>query len=103
MHSVKKINYIDGFKICVTFEDKKIKLIDVEPYLKKGIFKVLKDPEYFNLAKVEYDTLVWPNEADFCADVLYEIGKEVTLKKQTSKVVRRKQVKQEIARSCLST
>jgi hypothetical protein len=51
--------------------------VDIEPYLDKGVFLPLRDPEYFNLVKVKYDTLVWPNEADFCPDVLYEIGKDV--------------------------
>jgi hypothetical protein len=76
MHFVKKINYIDGYKISLTFDDKKTKVIDIEPYLDKGIFLTLRDPDYFNLVKVKYDTIVWPNEADFCPDVLYEIGKE---------------------------
>jgi hypothetical protein len=76
MHLVKKINYIDGYKISLTFNDKKTKVVDIEPYLNKGVFLPLKDSTYFNLVKVKYDTIVWPNEADFCPDVLYKIGKE---------------------------
>lgn len=83
MHRVKKINRIDGYLIVVTFEDRKVKIIDVEPYLDKGIFLALRDKQYFNLAKVEHGTLVWPNEADFCADVLYEIGKELIPRKRS--------------------
>jgi hypothetical protein len=77
MHFVKKINYIDGYKISLTFNDKKTKIVDVEPYLKKGVFLPLRDPEYFKKVKVRNDTITWPNEADFCPDVLYEIGKDV--------------------------
>ena len=77
MHFVRKINYIDGYKISLTFDDKKTKIVDIEPYLDKGIFLTLRDLDYFNLVKVKYDTIVWPNEADFCPDVLYEIGKEI--------------------------
>lgn len=77
MHFVKKINQIDGYKISLTFDDKKTKIVDIEPYLDKGIFLTLRDPDYFKLVKVKYDTIVWPNEADFCPDVLYKIGKEI--------------------------
>lgn len=81
MHFVKKINYIDGYKISLTFDDKKTKIVDLESYLDKGVFLPLRDPDYFNLVKVKYDTLVWPNEADFCPDTLYEIGKDTPNKK----------------------
>lgn len=74
MHLVKKINRIDGYKISLTFNDKKRKIVDLEPYLDKGIFLLLRDPEYFKKVKISGHTLVWPNEADFCPDVLYEIG-----------------------------
>lgn len=87
MHWVKKINYIDGYKISLIFNDKKIKVVDVEPYLDGGIFLDLKDPKYFKRVKVVEGTIVWPNEADFCPDVLYEIGVEV---KETPKRASRK-------------
>lgn len=74
MHLVKKINYIDGYKISLTFNDHKTKVVDVEPYLDKGIFLDLRDPDFFNQVTVSGNTIVWPNEADFCPDVLYEIG-----------------------------
>ena len=77
MHFVKKINYIDGYKISLTFDDKKIKIVDLEPYLDKGVFLPLRDQKYFNRVRLISNTLVWPNEADFCHDVLYEIGKDV--------------------------
>jgi uncharacterized protein YfaS (alpha-2-macroglobulin family) len=38
-----------------------------------GIVKDLEDINYFKLVKVdpEFGTLVWPNDVDFCPDVLY--------------------------------
>ncbi len=76
IYLVRKINYIDGYKICLTFNNRKTKIVDLEPYLDKGVFLPLRDPEYFKLVNVIGNTLVWPNEADFCPDVLYEIGKD---------------------------
>lgn len=88
MHWVKKINYVDGYKISLTFNDKKTKIVDVEPYLDKGIFLDLRDPKYFKRVKVVDDTIVWPNDADFCPDVLYQIGKE---EKESLKKIHHKQ------------
>lgn len=82
MHSVRKINYIDGYKISLTFDDKTTKVVNLESYLKRGVFLPLRDPEYFKLVKVKYDTLAWPNEADFCPDVLYEMGVDEPVKLQ---------------------
>jgi hypothetical protein len=38
-----------------------------------GVFAPLQDIDFFKQVKVdpEIDTLVWPNEVDFCPDVLY--------------------------------
>jgi Protein of unknown function (DUF2442) len=85
MHLVRKINYIEGYKISLTFNDKKTKLIDIQPYLKKDVFLPLKDFEYFKMVKVKNDTITWPNEADFCPDVLYKIGIDISEEKKPKK------------------
>lgn len=79
MHIVKKMKYVDGYRISLTFNDKKTKIVDLESYLDKGIFLPLRDLEYFKQVRLskEAGTIFWPNEADFCPDVLYSIGKEV--------------------------
>ncbi|HQB84368.1 MAG TPA: DUF2442 domain-containing protein, partial [Candidatus Rifleibacterium sp.] len=35
------------------------------------IFRELKDPNYFSRASVQFGTVVWPHEQDFCPDTLY--------------------------------
>lgn len=87
MHLVRKINYIEGYKISLTFNDRITKIVDIEPYLDKGIFLLLRNHEYFKKVSLSGSTIVWPNEADFCPDVLYEIGiDEVGIHKQSKKV-----------------
>lgn len=75
---VKKVLYLKGYKLLLTFYDRKQKVIDVEPFLKGEVFEPLKDIEYFKKVKIhkELHTIYWPNGADFCPDVLYEIGIE---------------------------
>jgi len=52
------------------FGDGYIGRLDLSPALWGTIFEPLKDPAYFNQLQVEDDTIRWPNNADFCPDVL---------------------------------
>lgn len=97
MHAVKRINSIDGYKLNLTFDDNKIKIVDVEAYLDKGIFLLVKDPVYFKKVKILGSTIAWPNGADFCPDVLYSIGKEVKYKAQPKPRLRRKVSKKTVS------
>lgn len=76
MHIVKDVQYIKDYKLAVTFENNKTKVVDLENHLNKGVFKPLKDVSYFKTVKLDQDldTIVWDNGADISPDFLYEIG-----------------------------
>ncbi len=76
MHIIKNVEYLDEYKLLVTFEDNAVKSIDLKDHLKGEIFSPLKDVEYFKTVKLnkDIDTIVWENGADFSPDFLYEIG-----------------------------
>ena len=44
--------------------------LDLTPVLWGPVFAPLKDPAYFHRFRLEDDTVRWPNDADFCPDVL---------------------------------
>ena len=44
----------------------------MKPYLEKGVFKKLKDKNFFESVKVSYGTVSWGDEIDLCADSIYE-------------------------------
>lgn len=80
MHHVKKAKYLEDYKILLTFEDKKMKIVDFKKALEdfKGpIFRPLKDIEYFKNFRLSIGTVTWPNEADVSPDYLYEKGYEL--------------------------
>jgi hypothetical protein len=77
MHTIKRSFYLNDYKILLQFDDKKFKVVDLEKEIWGPIFEPLKDLNYFKKVKTKGGTLVWPNEADFCPDVLYKIGKEI--------------------------
>ena len=80
---IRKVEYVEGYKLKLLFSDKKIKIVDIEPIINKskGLFHPLRDFEYFkkvSLDDIEYPlSICWPNGEGLCPDVLYEMGKEI--------------------------
>ncbi len=68
---------LPDYKIKVTLSTGKTGIFDVTPYLDKGIFVELKDYNYFKRARIEFGTIVWPNEQDFSPETI-EIKMEET-------------------------
>ena len=62
----------------LTFNNGMHKRVNVRPLLEGPIFEPLREPTYF--ARVVLDpvarTVVWPNEADFAPEALYELESE---------------------------
>lgn len=79
MHFVRKVKYVEDYKVILTFDDKKTKLVDLKDHLDGEIFKPLKNISYFKKMKLDsdLDTIVWDNGADISPDFLYEIGKNI--------------------------
>ncbi len=80
---VQKVEYIKDYKLKILFSNGVVKIVDIEPIIMKnnGIFHPLKDIEYFKKVTLDDDqyplSIRWPNDADICPDVLYDIGKEI--------------------------
>jgi len=76
MHWVKDASHVEDYKLRLRFENDEVKLVDLANHLNGGIFEPLKDISYFKSFEVnrDIDTVVWPNDADFSPDFLYEIG-----------------------------
>lgn len=60
------------FTLLLVFNNGEQRIFDAKPLLSVQVFKKLKNPEFFKLAKVEYGTVVWPEDIDYCPDCLYE-------------------------------
>ena len=80
--SVKKVKPLNDYNLELTFENNEIKIFDVKPYLDTGLFKTLKDKNFFRMVKVSYDTIEWPNKVDLDPEVLYEKSKVKVGKKE---------------------
>ncbi len=73
MIRVKSVQVLEGYRVRLGLTNGAEKVVDLTPYLVGPIFETLrKDPEKFRQVRVdpELGTIVWPNGADICPDVL---------------------------------
>ena len=73
--SVNSVKALNDYELELTFENNEIKIFDVKPYMDTGLFKKLKDEKIFNMVRVSFDTIEWPNGIDIDPEVLYEKSK----------------------------
>lgn len=72
---ITHVRYIQDYWLELTFADGSQARLDFRDRIvdRGGVFAPLEDLEFFERVRVdpEIGTLVWPNEVDFCPDVLY--------------------------------
>ena len=82
---VNEVRYLDGYRLQLSFTDGTIGELDLRERVvgRSGVFTPLQDVNYFKRVAVdpEAGTIVWPNEVDFCPDVLYSLvtGKPIRM------------------------
>lgn len=67
---VKKVKPLSDYKIYVEMEDGNRGIFDVTPYLDHGVFKELKNINYFNQVYILFGAVTWPNEQDIAPETL---------------------------------
>jgi len=75
MASVSEVRVLGGFDVELRFADGSIRVVDLSRYMKHPIFEAIRrDRNLFVQVRVDPDagTIVWPNGADICPDVLFE-------------------------------
>jgi len=70
--SITKVKPLLDYTLELTFENKEVKIFDVKPYLKIGLYKTLEDKNIFKRVKLSYDSIEWPNGIDIDPEILYE-------------------------------
>lgn len=71
MREIVKVKPLENYNLLLVFENGEKKVKDMKPYLEKGIFKKLKDEEFFKTVKILYGAISWAGEIEMCADSLY--------------------------------
>jgi hypothetical protein len=84
MLRVKKVEYLDEYKLNILFSNGRSKVVDFENWIaEENVYlKPLRKIEYFKKVRIDdfNYSICWPNGADFSPDTLFEAGREVKVK-----------------------
>ena len=74
--TVTNVRVIGDYRLELTFSDGLRGIVDLSKRIvgRGGVFRLLEDAQFFRQVRVdsELGTIVWPNEADFCPDLLHD-------------------------------
>jgi len=68
---VKTVSPQKNYTLHILFTNGEEGILDMTPYLDKGIFQELKNESIFNTVRPFIGTIQWANEADLCPDTVY--------------------------------
>ncbi|WP_153110564.1 DUF2442 domain-containing protein [Propionivibrio limicola] len=69
---VVKVNAKPGYLLELEFENGERRLFDMSPIIDKKPFGRLKENNTFFAARIDYGTVVWPENIDIDPETLYD-------------------------------
>jgi hypothetical protein len=66
--------YLGDYRIRLVFNDGVAKTVDLKNELNGRIYEPLRRLDYFKKFKIKYNTIEWPNGADYAPEYLYNVG-----------------------------
>jgi hypothetical protein len=89
--TVREARALEGYGIELTFSDGVRGTVDLAKRIvgRGGVFAPLEDPQFFRQLTVDHElgTIVWPNGADFCPDMLYGWATGATVSRPESEAI----------------
>jgi len=73
---VTNVRHLAEHKLRLKFSTGEAKIVDLKNELTGKVYAPLKDIDYFKQCKVAYNTVEWPNGADFAPEYLYGLNGE---------------------------
>ncbi len=70
-HRVVAVVPKDNYALLLTFSNGERRIFDARPLLEIPVFKALNRKPFFESVKVEYGTIAWAQDIDYCPDTLY--------------------------------
>lgn len=68
---IREVAPLDAHRVRLTLTDGSVVERDLGPYLTGPVFDTIRrDPAAFSLVRVDAGTLVWPDGADLCPDLV---------------------------------
>lgn len=69
---VVKVEARANHELFLVFENGEKRIFDMAPYMNKLPFSRLNSSALFQLAKIDYGTVVWPGNIDIAPETLYD-------------------------------
>ena len=77
MLKVIDVDYLDGYRLKLKFNNSVSKIADLEPYLHGEVFGELRDKNLFIQYALTTITIEWVNGADLAPEFLFDIGQPI--------------------------
>lgn len=92
MLEVKEAKYLGGYKVELLFNNGERLVVDLRDELDGPAFEPLKDLAVFKQFKINFNTIEWPNGADFAPEYLYGLatGKYLKVAEEKTHYLRNK-------------
>lgn len=74
LHDIVKARPLEGYKIAVEFDNGERGVFDCSRYLDRPYWRPLKDKMFFRQVRVDYGTLVWPDDIDVGQEDVWEFA-----------------------------
>jgi hypothetical protein len=75
--TIDRVEAKENYQLEVRFRrPSETKVVDVTPYLNKGVFKELRDEKYFRRVRIIFGGVEWPHKQDLSAETLYARGRK---------------------------
>ena len=82
LHRPIKLDYLEGTKLKMTFQDGKVKAYDMARLFERyPQTKVLKNRKIFKSGKLNVYGIIWNDDLDIDADTIYENGEDAGIAK----------------------
>jgi hypothetical protein len=67
---VLSVTPLSDYRLYVAIADGRRGIFDVKPYLDHGVFRELRNPDYFRQVGVVLGAVTWPHEQDIAPETL---------------------------------
>ena len=67
---VKTVKPLSDYRLYVEIADGRKGIFDVKPYLDHGVFRELRNLDYFNQVNIVFGALTWPHQQDIAPETL---------------------------------
>lgn len=67
---VKTVKPLSDYRLYVEIADGRKGIFDVKPYLNHGVFRELRNLDYFNQVNIVFGALTWPHQQDIAPETL---------------------------------